>query len=503
MITLSGKVAAASGLSGADRMLVKRLVDAWADHYERNAIRHMYYTMHNKLVDLGISVPPELTRLNAACGWAKKCVDVMVEHSVFDCFTAQDEAAQAELSAISRRNRMPMLYRMATTSAYEQCFSLYFVSKDDGGRARVSAYPARVCGCTWDDANKRLEAALFVVSMRRQRYSDAYEPDWVNVVTRDCVIRIRLGDDGHWHAEYERHGLGCLPVFLAAYEPTLDRPFGTSRITREVMGYIDSALRANINEEIAAAFAVSTQKYLLGTDGNPFENVTRWNAYIGSIINFDKDEDGDVPTFGQLPQPSMEPLNVHWRLLCGRMSAATGIHVSQFGVVHDNPASGDAIYQENSPLILKVKTWNEYVKDVLVDVATALLATERGTTFDAIESQRLGIVANMPNPAMPTLAQQTDASVKIASAVPGFSMTRAFWLMNGYSNDEADSILSQVRDVTKDLQAQQATSAAIAAMFGGATNEGSAEAVSGQPDGQPGQGEQPSAGGAEETAQAG
>lgn len=473
MITLSGQIAAAAGLSGPDRLLVKRLVDAWRIHYDGNIKRHVYYTMRNKLVDLGISVPPELKNLNAACGWGKKCVDVMVEHSRFDGYSAQDADMQALLNRIARRNRMRTLYRRATTSALEQCFNLYFVSKDESGRARVSAYPASVCGCTWDDAHDCLEAALFVVSMRKNRTYKNYEPDWVNVVTPEYLIRIKRDEGTTWHAEYEKHGLGHLPVFLAAYEPTLDRPFGTSRITKEVMGYIDSAVRANVNEEIASAFAASAQKYLLGTDGDPFENVSRWNAYIGAIFNIDKDEDGDVPKFGQLAQPSMEPLNVHWRLLCGRMSAATGIHVSQFGQVHDNPASGDAIYQENEPLILKVKNWNEDVKDVLVDVAVALLATEQGTTFDAINAQDLGIVANMPNPAMPTLAQQTDSSVKIAAAVPGFALTKAFWIMNGFSNDEADSIMAQIRDAQTDEQTKQATSAAIAAMFGGGGDEGS------------------------------
>lgn len=472
MITLSEQVAAAEGLNEADRLLTKRLVKAWHEHYDNNCLRHTYYTMHNRLKDLGISVPPELKNLNAACGWGKKCVDVMVEHSMFDGYSASDEETQAALARMTRRNRMRTLYRRATTSALEQCFTLYFVSKSDDGRARVSAYPANVCGCTWDDANDCLEAALFVVSMSKNHSSNNYEPDWVNVVTPEYLIRIKRADGTAWSAGYEKHGLGHLPVFLAAYEPTLDRPFGTSRITREVMGYIDSAVRANVNEEIAAAFAASAQKYLLGTDGDPFENVSRWNAYIGNIFNIDKDEDGDVPKFGQLEQPSMEPLNVHWRLLCGRMSAATGIHVSQFGLVHDNPASGDAIYQENEPLILKVKNWNEDAKDVLTDVAIAMLATERGTTFDAIEELDLGIVANMPNPAMPTLAQQTDSSVKIAAAVPGFAQTKAFWLMNGFSNDEADAIMRQIRDV----ETMQATNAAIESIFGGGvTPDGGAE----------------------------
>lgn len=463
MITIQGQIAAASGLRGEDRMLVHRLVEAWRTHRNKNVLRHTYYTMHNELKDLGISVPPQLKRLNAACGWGKKCVDVMVEHSEFDGFTVDDQQTQSELRRLARRNRFETLYRKATTSALEQCFSLYFVSKDERDRARVSAYPASVCGCTWDDANDRLEAAMFVVSMRKNELTNDKRPDWVNVVTDEFLIRLRMDERERWHAEYVQHGLEHIPVFLAAYEPTLERPFGTSRITREVMGYIDSAVRANVNEEIAAAFAVSTQKFLLGTAGDPFENVSRWDAYVGSVFNIDYNSDDEVmPQFGQLPQPSMQPIADHWRLLCGRMSAATGIHVSQFGQVHDNPASGDAIYQENEPLILKVKHWNAEVKHVLVDVATALIATERNTTFDAIDEQDLGIVANMPNPAMPTLAQQTDSSVKIASAAEGFARTKEFWLLNGYSNDEADIILRQLEDA----KTKEASNALIANIFG-------------------------------------
>ena len=468
MIKLPGQIAAADGLRGEDRLLVKRLVEAWESHYKRNTLRHTYYTMHNKLVDLGISIPPSLKNLDAACGWAKKCVDVMVEHSKFDGFTSADGDAQLELDRITRRTKFRTLYRRATTSTLEQCFSLYFVYKDVNGLARVSAYPANVCGCTWDDANDCLEAALFVVSMRKVRSTDKYQPDWVNVVTPEYLIRIRLGDNGRWWAEYEAHGLQHMPVFLSAYEPTLERPFGASRITREVMALIDDAVRANINEEIAAAFAASTQKYLLGTDGDPFEETTIWQTYIGSIVNIDMTEDGTVPVFGQLAQPSMQPLSDHFRNLCGRMSAATGIHVSQFGQVHDNPASSDAIYAENEPLILKCKDWNEDVSDVLVDVATALLATERGTTFDAIDALGLKIEAHLPNPAMPTLAQQTDASVKIASVVPGFAETPTFWEMNGFNKEEQERIMRQLQDV----QTRQASNAIVSRLFGGEVSEG-------------------------------
>ena len=470
MIEITQAIAAASGLRDEDRDLVKRLVNAWHKHYRRNNLRHTYYTMHNRLVDLDISIPPKLKNLSAACGWGKKCVDVMVEHSKFDGFTTFNDEAQSTLDVICRRNSMRTLYRKATTSALEQCFALYFVSKDENDRARVTAYPARVCGCTWDDAHGCLEAAMFVVSMKKSNNTADSEkqPDWVNVVTSDFLIRIKCGDGNDWYAEYEPHGLGHLPVFLTANEATLDRPFGTSRITRDVMGYIDSAVRANINEEIAAAFSASTQKYLLGTDGDPFEDVSRWNAYIGSIFNIDATEDGVIPQFGQLPQPSMEPLTAHWRNLCGKMAGATGIHVGQFGQVHDNPASSDAIYAENEPLILKVRDWNEDVSDVLSEIAIALIATEHGTTFAEVESQGLGIEARFRNPALPTLAQQTDASVKLASVKPAFADTDTFWEMNGLGKEERERVQHQIAVA----ETKRAAQSAVSAIFGGADNAG-------------------------------
>lgn len=468
--SLPWRVAWAEGLRDEDRFLVRRLVDAWQHHVDRNLTRHMYYIMHNKMVDLGISVPPHMTKLSAACGWGKKCVDVMVEHSKFDGFTVADEEAQAELDRVTRANHLRTKYRRATTSALEQCFALYFVTKDDNGHARVSCYPASACGVTWDDANDRPEAAAFVVSTRRDVDGVALV-DWVNVVTPENLIRIRLDASKVWRAEYEPHGLGRLPVFVAAYETTLDRPLGTSRITREVMGYIDSAVRANVNEEVASAFASSTQKFLLGTDGDPFVNKSRWDTFIGSVFNIDYNaRDAVMPQYGQLPQPSMQPLADHWRLLCGRMSGATGIHVSQFGQVHDNPASSEAIYAENEPLILKVKDWNEDVSDVLVDVAVACLATERGTSFDEVDALDLGIEARFRNPAMPTLAQQTDSAVKIASVVDGFSQTDTFWELNGFGKEERDRIR---RELTSARMADVARTA-YSSMFGGLNAEGSA-----------------------------
>lgn len=471
MLEIQTQIAAADGLRGDDRKIVYELVKAWKDHFDRNIKRHCYYTMHNRLVDLGISIPPKLRNLDAACGWAQKTVDVMVEHSVFDGFTVSDETAQSELNTVVRRNKLKSKYRKATTSALEQSFNLYFVSTAEDNHAHVSAYPAYACGVVWDDAKDTIKAAMFVVDTKKEKHTGRVIPTWVNVVMSDYLIRIKRNDGGSYYVEsYEPNGLGHLPVFLAAYNATLARPLGQSRITREVMGYIDSAVRENINEEIASAFAATAQKYLLGTDGDPFEGVDRWQAFIGAIFNIDQTQDGTIPQFGQLPQPSMQPLTDHFRNLCAKMSAATGIHVSQFGLIHDQPASAEAIYAENSPLIRKVKAWHSDVGDTLTDIAIACIATERGVTFDAVESLGLEILPRFMNPAMPTLAQMTDSSVKIASVIPAYANTPTFWRLNGFSDEETETVIREINAA----QAQEATNAALSSMFGGGVNANTA-----------------------------
>ena len=55
------------------------------------------------------------------------------------------------------------------------------------------------------------------------------------------------------------------------YRPSLDRPFGKSRITRAVMSITDSAVREALRTEVSAEFFTTPQKYLLGADEELFE----------------------------------------------------------------------------------------------------------------------------------------------------------------------------------------------------------------------------------------
>ena len=132
-----------------------------------------------------------------------------------------------------------------------------------------------------------------------------------------------------------------------------------------------------------------------------------------------------------------------------------------------HPSSAEAIYAENEPLILKCKSFIREAKVALSRVAAAALATELGVTYaEALEACEVSV--HFLNPAMPTLAQQTDSSIKLASAVEGFAGTPTFWRMNGLDDDE-------VRDATSECERNRAK-AAVSTFLSGRFGAGDAPA---------------------------
>ena len=116
--------------------------------------------------------------------------------------------------------------------------------------------------------------------------------------------------------------------------------------------------------------------------------------------------------------------------------------MGQFGIMSDNPSSAEAIYAENEPLILKCKSFIREAKAALSRAATAALATELGVSFAEAQAA-CDVSVHFLNPAMPTLAQQTDSSIKLASAVEGFAGTPTFWRLNGFDDDETRNVSSE------------------------------------------------------------
>lgn len=435
----------ASGLTPEELDMLNEVLDVWQRTYARNRTRSLYYDAKNKLLDLGISIPPPLKRISTVVGWPEKAVDSLAERSCFDGFSFAGDADDDGLKALLAENDFANLYDQATEDELTHSCSFITVSKGGPGEPDViiSAYSALNAAAIWDYRRKRIRCGIAVVDFKR-RYPFA-KPSQVNFYTDEHVIEMRLSGNGRWTSERKAHSQRRPLMEPLRYRPTLDRPFGRSRINRAVMAVTDSAVREALRSEVAAEFAAAPQKYLMGADDSIFENQTKWDAVIGSMLAVSRDEEGQVPNFGQLPQMSMQPHTEYMRSLAARFSGETSVPISSLGVIHDNPASAEAIYAAKEDLVIKAGKLNRTNGASLRNVGMLVLAISRGVSISELTDDDKTITANFRNPAMPSIVSQSSAMVQQASAVPWLAETEVFLEELGYTEAQRDRMMKDKR----------------------------------------------------------
>jgi len=410
----------------------------WAAKLIRNQLKYRYYNGRNVLKDFGISIPPSLLTVETVVGWPQKAVDSMAVRCRFDGFKSGDPDAQRMLDEISQRSRLNVKFRQTAESTLIHSCAFATVTMDENG-SRLDFYSAENAAARWDDAQGRIAYGITI-----DLYDDGM-PVAITLYTSDAVVKAWDTGANFWDWAYQPIAMGRPTMVSFAYRPTFRKPFGQSRITRAVMSITDSAVREALRTEISAEFFTSPQKFLLGADREAFEKTTKWEAYIGNIFAVGRDENGDLPQFGQLSQGSMQPHTEYMRSLAARFSGETNVPISNLGVIHDQPASAEAIYAANEPLIIECEDFNDGARDSLRMLALMAMAAELDTPLADLDDRYRDFTVNFANPAMPSIVSQTDAMVKIAATVPGFAGTDTFWEQIGFPDDMRRKVTEEIR----------------------------------------------------------
>ena len=429
--------ASAKQLKPEDSILIRKLISIWRQKLSRNRLRDRYYLSHVDTKDLGVAIAPEMRgKIKARIDWPSKAVDYLASRSQFDGFTTSDQTRTQELMQITQANHLKLLYRKAVTSELKHCCTALTVTDSDNGPV-ISAYPMTACSLMWDDALKEVKAGLVVAESKKMPGSNARKPTMYKLFTREALVTIRLVGMGQvWIANYQYHSMGRPLIEPMAYRPTLERPFGRSRITRTVMSLTDDAQREKERSEIAAEFAAYPQKYLMGTDKTMITKDSRYAAYIGAIMEVTKGNDGSVPSFGQLAQLSMQPHIDYMRSLAAQFSGATNVPLSALGVVSDNPSSAEAIYAAKEDLVIDAQALNADNGRALVNIAMMALAIKDNSDFNSVRNSGIAIEARFKNPAMPSVVSQSDAMVKQISVLPWLAESDVALEELGYNEEQ-------------------------------------------------------------------
>lgn len=439
------------GLAEDDAALMARLVKQWQAKRSRNALRRQYRDMQVNVAFLGASVPPYMRdQLDIVCGWPDKAVTSLASRCMWDGVTSPS-GEEDPLGAMSllHENRFDLLVPELVDATLTYCCSFVVALPGDpaAGDPDVVVTGADALWATglWDVRRRGLEAGLLVDSA-----DDNGKPTSMLLLTSEHVTRLALGDRGWVAVARMDHSLGRVPMEPLPYRPALGRPFGRSRISREVMSITDRVVRAGFRTEVSSDLYAAPALLLLGADESMFQNAQGertplWSWYMGRLKSLPKDEDGDKPDLQVIPQQSMDPFLAMKRALAAEFASATSLPISALGIVQDNPSSAEAIYAAKEDLVVEAMNTTRSIGYGLNRVVQDAICLRDGIPVSEMGDEVRNLATRWRNPAMPSVVSQSDAMVKQIGAIPELAQTDVALEELGYSTEQIVRIRSQIK----------------------------------------------------------
>lgn len=442
MITLNLSAGNIIGFDHTEDAKITKLVEIFNYHQAKNCIKNKYYEGKIRLndVNLGIALPEGMRGLEIGCAWGAKTVDVLAGLSMFDGFVGGNGEEVELLDQIAADNNLIAEYQKACRDELKYGCTFATLSAAPNG-CKIRFHSPATAAAMWDGEKGRISCGLAILdSVPDEVVSDNWRPSLISYYTDDSIWILRASDRTIWRATRIPHKMGRPLMEALIWNATSDKPFGRSRIKEPVRRLIDGYVRTIANATIGLEFSTAPQKYLLGVTDEQYDAIVnqKFKQYIGSIVaGTVNPETGEKPTFGQLPQGSISSHVEMIRLLSTQFSAATGLTVTDTGVVSEaNPTSADAVLAQSKTLVSMAEQLNTVNGDALHTIAMMAQAIVRNVTLDELDTSEIDIMAHFKNPAMPSVAATTDAAMKIASARPAFADTDTFLEMIGF--DKAD-----------------------------------------------------------------
>jgi hypothetical protein len=398
-------------LSADELAVVQHLYKKLQEHDHKNLTLEYYYEGKTRLKDLRISIPPQLSTVEAVVGWPGTAVDVLEERLDFEGYIGAESLG---LNEIYRANELDLESSLGHKDAfiYGKGFIVVGPGAEGEPNPLITIESPKKMTVEYDLRTRRVSAALLVNrdATGNPLSGSLYLPD----VTVFMEFR-----NGTW-IDYDRdeHNRGRVAVASLTNNPRSGDPYGRTEITRAVRSYTDSAMRTLLGAEVAREFYSAPQRYILGakedtftdSDGNPLDP---WTVYQGRVLGLPyNQDDGVMPQVGQFnandPRPYFDQIKAYATML----AAESAIPPSYLGFQTDNPASADAIRQMEARLVKRAERRQRQFGRAWTEVAKLALLIRDG----AVPAEADSIRPIWRDAATPTRAAAADEVVKLIAA---------------------------------------------------------------------------------------
>lgn len=418
------------GVPDEDDATLNLLLDQLHRKIERNRLRQSYYDMKRVTRLVGSVIPPQYARLGIVLGWAGKAVDLLARRCTLERFVWPD----GDLESIGGREVWEGNFLRSEVSQgiiAALTHSTAFVVNTTGGRGEPPALihfrDAMSATGQWNERRRRLDSLLTV---------DGWDDDErVTALTLylDGRTIIAERDSSGWSVDGWGHSWG-VPAEPLPYKPRLDRPFGSSRITREVMNLQDQATRALIRLEAHSDIYAIPDLWMLGADQSIFKNAdgslkAAWQVVMGRIKGIPDDQEATDPQLARAdvkqfaassPEPHLAALNAFAKMFARSTSLPdTAVAITDMA----NPTSEGAYDASQYELIAEaegaVDDWSPYLRRAM----KRALAMANDIAMTDIPSQWATIAPRWRNPRYQSRAAAADAGMKQLAAMPWLAET--------------------------------------------------------------------------------
>jgi hypothetical protein len=397
---------------------------------------------------LGIAVPQQLEKVETTLMWPAKAVEALESLINLEGYVVPEgTAADFGLDSIWRENRLGIEATQAHVSALKYGVAFLAVLAGDPARGEPKVVIRNLSPVSstaiWDPILRRVTAALTVITSAR--VNGVFQPTEFILFLDDRVITATF-DGKDWAIDERAHDLKRCPIAVLPFKPSIEEPFGRSRITRGVMTITERVARTLLRMEISAEFFSAQQRYALGADEDAFvgangEKKSGWEVTIGRMLVLGRDEEGDLPTVGQFPQTSMQPHVDMIRSDAALFAGETNIPVSSLGIIHDNPASDAAMQSAYMALYSEAeRSWEPFGAGWVEAMQMAVTIRD-----GRLPDELLGLRAKWARVDTPTMAARGDFIAKQISAFPWMAESDVALEESGYDQTTVDRLRADRR----------------------------------------------------------
>lgn len=411
------------GLDASEASLFGGMLRRIRQCERRNVLRRNLHDANFRLDRVGFSVPPHMVDFQTPLGWGEKVVSVPAARIYREGFRLPGDSSLLEdLGVIFDGGYTARLEAGAVKSSLRHGPAFMFVTPGDVSKGEppviFSAKSALEATCVQDPRTGVVNAGLELVAR-----------DEALLYVPGNVLELKH-DRGEWVVveEYPQpHELVLCEPFVWDWD--LDRPFGRSRITRPLIGFIQAGVRTMLRQEVTAEFFSAPQRSLLGAseehftgaDGKP---IDLWKAITGGVWAlpdvYDEDEGKLVRAqLQQLQQASMQPHSEMFESIALKVSSESSLPIGYLGVVQNQPSAEGAIKVAEVDMVELIEAQiRKSYQSASENLARKALAVYHKGLSPAMLTDLRGLSARYAKPGTPTESARADAALKYATAFP-------------------------------------------------------------------------------------